>query len=188
MTLADVTGHGIGPALLAAVCRAYARSIFAFAASIPVALEHINRALGSALTTGRFITFAAAVCCPGCSDVELLSAGHGPIIAYSRSEDRFSRFNAHALPLGILPEFRSDPPTRLHLCAGDILLLVTDGLFEWENCQGEEFGICRIESLVRQSRDLSSQRIIERLHQAVRAFSLGSAQQDNLTAVVTKRL
>ena len=103
VSLADVTGHGIGPALLAAVCHAYARSNFSIAQNLPTAFEHINQELGADLGTGRFVTFVAAVCCPGCAEVEMLSAGHGPLFFYSRPEDRFTTMNAHALPLGISP-------------------------------------------------------------------------------------
>src|SRR5207247_383004 len=136
VSLADVTGHGIGPALLAAVCHAYARTSFSVTQDLPAALEHIHQALTSDLTPGRFVTFVAAVCCPGCPDIEILSAGHGPLFIYSREEDRFTEVNAHALPLGIVPAFSSDPPSYLPLNAGDIVLLATDGFFEWENDQG----------------------------------------------------
>ena len=44
-------------------------------------------------------------------------------------------------PLGILPSFASDPPDTSQLHAGDLVLLATDGFFEWENDQGEQFGV-----------------------------------------------
>jgi len=186
VSLADVTGHGIGPALLASVCRAYARSAFSTVSDLSSALERINQDLSADLTPGRFVTFAAAVCCPGCRDVDVLSAGHGPIFVYSRQSDKFSEMNAQALPFGILPTFASDPPVRLHLQTGDFVLLVTDGFFEWENDRGEQFGIQRLEEGLRASRDLSASEIIKRLHNAVVSFSNGTKQQDDLTAVLIK--
>ena len=188
VSLADVTGHGIGPALLASVCHAYARSSFSTAQDLTVALERINQDLGADLTTGRFVTFVAAVCCPGCPDVEVLSAGHGPIVVYSRSDDRFTEMNAHALPFGILPFFRPDPSSHLHLESGDLVLLVTDGFFEWEDDRGEQFGVPRMEDVIRASRDSVSEEIIKKLYEAVTTFSNGTKQQDDLTAVVIKRL
>jgi len=188
VSLADVTGHGIGPALLASVCHAYARSSFDTSKDLPTALERINQELGADLTTGRFVTFVAAACCPNCPDVEVLSAGHGPIIFYSYSEDRFTEMSAHALPFGILPFFRSDPSSHLHLHSGDVLLLTTDGFFEWENDRGEQFGLPRLEGVIRASRDFSSAEIITKLYASVCAFSNGTKQQDDLTAVVIKRL
>ena len=66
--------------------------------------------------------------------------------------------NAQALPFGILPSFHSDPPEHLHLHSGDLVLLATDGFFEWENDQGEQFGVLRMEESIRSSRDLASGR------------------------------
>jgi serine phosphatase RsbU (regulator of sigma subunit) len=186
VTLADVTGHGIGSALLAAVCHAYARSSFGGTPDLPTALERIHRDLRPDLSSGRFVTFVAASCCPECPQVEVLSAGHGPLLIYSRREDRFTEMNAHALPLGILPSFDCEAPANLQLQPGDLILLSTDGFFEWENDQGEQFGIPRMEEIVRASREFSASEIITRLYDAVIQFSNGNKQQDDLTAVLIK--
>jgi serine phosphatase RsbU (regulator of sigma subunit) len=188
VSLADVSGHGIGPALLASVCHAYARSSFSTERDLPTALEQINQELGADLPSGRFVTFVAAVCCPRCSDVEMLSAGHGPLFIYSHPEDRFKELKANALPFGILPSFCSDPPVRLQLRSGDLVVLATDGFFEWENDQGEQFGVLRMEESIRASRDSPPAEIITRLYETVNAFSRGTKQQDDLTAVIIKRL
>ncbi len=188
VSLADVTGHGIGPALLASVCHAYARSNFASAQDLTTALEHINQELGADLITGHFVTFVAALCCPECPDVELLSAGHGPILIYCRPQDCFVEMNAQGLPFGILPIFRPDPAAHLQLQSGDLVLLVTDGFFEWENDRGEQFGVPRMEGVIRASRDSASAEIITKLYESVTVFSNGTKQQDDLTAVIIKRL
>ena len=188
VSLADVTGHGIGPALLASLCHAYARSSFNTEQDLPTAIERINQDLGADLPAGRFVTFVAAVCCPGCADIEMLSAGHGPTFVYSHPADSFRELNAQALPLGIASSLHSDPPEHLHLHSGDLVLLATDGFFEWENDQGEQFGVLRIEESIRSSRDLAAKEIITRLYEKVNAFSNGTKQQDDLTAVVIKRL
>ena len=188
VTLADVTGHGIGPALLAAVCRAYARASFSASQTLTAAFEHINQAFGSDLSTGRFATFVAAVCCPGCEEIELLSAGQGPLFVYSSSSDHFTEMKAHGLPLGIVPSLQSDPPSRLQLHSGDLILLATDGFFEWENELGEQFGIERTEDIIRRFRDSRPKEVIAKLYQAVVNFSNGTKQQDDLTAVIIKRI
>jgi len=187
VSLADVTGHGIGPALLAAVCRAYSRASFTVGRNLRAAFEHINQSLGADLSPGRFATFVAAVCRPGCQEVELLSAGHGPLFVYSRSADHFTEMNAHALPFGILASFQSEPPTCLQLHSGDLVLLATDGFFEWENDAGEAFGLQRMEDVIRAFRDFSPKDIIANLYQTVLKFSNGTEQQDDLTAVIIKR-
>ena len=188
VSLADVTGHGIGPALVAAICHAYARSSFGMDHNLMEAFEHINKALSGDLQTGRFVTFVAAVCVPDSPDLHLLSAGHGPLFIYSRSDDRFIDVQPQAVPFGILPFFRSDPPAQLRLGTGDLVLLPTDGFFEWENDQGEQFGVERMENVIRASRELAPPEIIAQLYEAVIQFSNGTKQQDDLTAVLIKRL
>jgi serine phosphatase RsbU (regulator of sigma subunit) len=187
VALADVTGHGIGPALLASVCRAYARANFRVGNGLLDAMEHLNAALAGDIGEGRFVTFVAAVCTPGSPRVELLSAGHGPLFFYVMKEDCFEEIGAQGLPLGIVAKLVSDPPQVLELNRGDLLVLATDGFFECANSQGEFFGSMRSEEVIRTSKEKQPREIISALYQATLAFSGGTKQQDDLTAVVIKR-
>jgi serine phosphatase RsbU (regulator of sigma subunit) len=185
--LADVTGHGIGPAMLASVCRAYARTNFRNQDSFLKAMEEINSAVAADVREGRFITFVAAIFGPDNSTVELLSAGHAPLFLYRRKEDSFDMMEAHGLPLGISDAFLSDPPHSLELASGDLLLLATDGFFEWENAREEQFGHDRLAQTIRAAREKSAAEIISILHQDVLQFAGGTKQMDDLTAIVLKR-
>jgi len=187
VALGDVTGHGIGSALLAAVCRAYARANFTLQDELQSAMERINAALADDMTSGRFVTFVAALCEPGNSRVQLLSAGQGPLLIYWMREDRFDTLGGQALPLGISPRLISELPRHLELQPGDLLVLATDGFFEWANAQEEQFGVERFEEVVRASRHLPPKEIISTLYRAVVEFSGGTKQQDDLTAVIIKR-
>ena len=187
VALADVTGHGIGPALLAAVCRAYARTNFTVDDGLLDAMTRINASLSGDLKEGRFVTFVAAICTPGNSRVELLSAGHGPLFFYTLRHDRFDAMKAHGMPLGISSSLVTDPPQMLELDLGDMLVLATDGFFEWENAQGEQFGVARLEATIRTSRERPASEIIATLYSAVITFSQGTPQKDDLTAIIIKR-
>ncbi|MGC2718588.1 MAG: PP2C family protein-serine/threonine phosphatase, partial [Candidatus Acidiferrales bacterium] len=187
VALADVTGHGIGPALLAAVCRAYARTNFHHDAGLLSAMERINVSLAADLREGRFVTFVAAICHPDSPQVELLSAGHGPLFLYTNKEDRFDAMNAHGMPLGMWPDLITDPPQLIEMVSGDLIILATDGFYEWENPQGEQFGAERLEQTIRASKAKTPAEIISDLHAKVLAFSSGTPQKDDLTAVIIKR-
>jgi serine phosphatase RsbU (regulator of sigma subunit) len=186
--LADVTGHGIGPALLASVCRAYARTNFRNQDSFPKAMEEINSAVAADVREGRFITFVAAIFGPESSTVELLSAGHAPLFLYTLKSDRFDLMEANGLPLGISDAFASDPPYCLQLASGDLLLLATDGFFEWANAGQERFGTERLAQTIRAAREKPAAGIISDLHQEVLRFAAGTKQMDDLTAIVLKRV
>ena len=152
-----------------------------------MAMKRINAALSQDLTPGRFATLVAAICSPGSSRIELLSAGHGPLFVYLLREDRIESMGAQGLPLGIMPVLASDPSYFLNLNPGDLLVLATDGLYEWENTQGEQFGHKRLEQVIQRSRGCPPQEIIEALYSAVLEFAGGTKQQDDLTAVIIKK-
>lgn len=187
VVLADVTGHGLGPAMLATGCRAYARANLTLEDGLTAAMTRINTALARDLTPGRFATLVAARCNPATSRVELLSAGHGPLFVYVHGEERMESMGSQGLPLGIFPVFNSDPPRSFNLHPGDLLILATDGLYEWENAHGEQFGVARLEQAIRQYRECAPQAISKALYDAVRTFTAGTKQQDDVTAVIIKR-
>ena len=186
--LADVTGHGIGPAMLAAVCRAYARTNFHNQGTLLKAMEEINTAVAADVQEGRFITFVAAIVGAQGSQLELLSAGHAPLFVYWLKHDRFDLMEAQALSLGISGSFLSDPPSTLEMTPGDILLLATDGFFEWANAAEELFGKERMEASLRMARGKPASEIISSLYQDVLQFAGGTSQKDDLTAIVFKRV
>jgi serine phosphatase RsbU (regulator of sigma subunit) len=117
--------------------------------------------------------------------VEVLSAGHAPIFLFGCAER--TRNEAQALPRGIVPDFDSEAPVVLNLQQGDLVLLITDGFFEWENVGEEQFGFERLADTVRKFSHLLPEEIIAELHQAVLAFAGGTKQKDDLSAVVIKR-
>ena len=68
-----------------------------------------------------------------------------------------------------------------------MIVLVTDGFYEWQNPEAEEFGLDRLKETIHQARDCSAGEVIARLCTAVQEFSRGTKQNDDLTAVVLKR-
>jgi serine phosphatase RsbU (regulator of sigma subunit) len=187
VVLGDVTGHGIGPALLAAACRAYARSSFAAHTDVLAAMMQINADMSRDLDPSRFVTLAGVACSSGTGELEIISAGHGPLLLYSAADDCFHQIDSQAVPLGILPDFDSRPSTKIRLETGDIFLLITDGFVEFENSEQEQFGKRRLEESVRNSRCLLPNQIIKNVYDAVLSFSNGTNQQDDLTVVLIKR-
>ena len=79
-------------------------------------------------------------------------------------------------------------PQKIRLAAGDLLVLLTDGFWEWENAQDEDVGIPRLQEAIRAARHLPASQIISSLYEAVLRFAGGTRQMDDLTAVVVKRL
>lgn len=187
ISLADATGHGIGPALVSASCRAYARASFLAGGVQDGVLDRLNRLLAEDLESNRFVTFAVVLLDPVSARVKVLSAGHGPLLWYRYATDRVERLEAQGIPLGMIAGISYDNGTEGCLGKGDTLALVTDGFIEWENPEGEEFGVARLEAVLRESRDRTAEEVITSLRAEVAGFCKGTRQNDDLTAVILKR-
>ena len=187
VSLGDVTGHGIGPALVSSSCRAYARASFTVNGDHDQLLGRLNSLLADDLSSNRFVTFAVVFLDPQNAEVEVLSAGHGPILWYRSATNELESLEAQGIPLGMIAEVNYDKGQARHLAPGDMIVLVTDGFYEWANPQGEEFGLERLEQSVRSARDCPAEEVIARLRASVERFCQGTEQKDDLTAVVLKR-
>jgi serine phosphatase RsbU (regulator of sigma subunit) len=186
ITLADVTGHGIGPALVTAVCRAYGRANLPVGSDLSAAMGRINGLLMDDLPRGKLVQLVAAVVSPG-GTVHMLSAGHGPLLVYRTATGEFERHNAHGVPFGVFAGVGYGPAQEVALDVGDMLVLITDGFFEWEDRDGEQYGLDRMEGAIRDHAERPPQEIIGAMHAGILAFTGGTPQDDDLTAVVVKR-
>lgn len=188
ISIGDATGHGIGPALVAAEARALLRGTLMQSRDLARVVPQINDLLGEDLREGTFVTAFIGLLDPVETSVEYVSAGHGPLLVYTAADDAFNEVPTHGLPLGLMPEVEFDPPTHVPLAPGDMLLLFTDGFFEWSRPDGEQFGTDRLTEVVRRHRDLPVAEIIALVYAAVVEFSEGTKQADDCTAVIVKRL
>jgi serine phosphatase RsbU (regulator of sigma subunit) len=186
LVIADVTGHGVGPALLMASTRAYLRAFSQTQTDLGQILALTNRVLGPDLTDGRNVTLLLAEL--DCRQRTLLytSAGHSTGYVFDRDGQVRERLFSTDVPLGILPD--SDFPTApaIALAEGDLVLLVTDGVAEARGPHGEPFGNERTLELVRAQQGRGARAIVEALYTAVSAFTDGVAQTDDITALVVK--
>lgn len=187
ISLGDATGHGIGPALVSALCRAYARASLLANNEHDKVLDRLNRLLSDDLSANRFVTFALVFLDPSKNEVEVLSAGHGPILWYKHATNELENLEAQGIPLGMIAGITYEKALVRRLEPNDMIVLVTDGFYEWENPSEEQFGLQRLESVILQSKDCGAEEVIARLRLAVEDFCKGTEQKDDLTAVVLKR-
>ncbi|MEM9754130.1 MAG: SpoIIE family protein phosphatase, partial [Planctomycetota bacterium] len=185
--IADVTGHGLGPAMITCFCRAYARSALRIERRIATALGRLNNELLNDLGDGRFVTFAAVAITPGCDRVLSVSAGHGPLLVRRGGDGSVESFGADTLPLGVVESDDDVDAVAHELPPGDTFLLLTDGFFEWANARGEQFGTQRLRDSLARHGNEPGQRLIDGLLADVERFTAGTPQPDDLTAVVIRR-
>ena len=187
VAVADVSGHGLGPALLMAEARAFLRLLARREGDPGVLLTEANAALSPDLGSERFITLALARYEPATRRLRVASAGHPPVHVIGADGALKHVLRRTGPPLGR----RVGEPCRnapdLVLDPGDLVLLVTDGIDEALNPDGTEcFGLDRAVAEVARHRDRPVAEIVARLCAAVRDFAAPAELTDDLTAVVMR--
>lgn len=186
IVVADVTGHGVGAALVMAETRAYLRALSSQDRNLGDILTRTNRALFHDLPENRFVTLFMARLNPSERTMIYASAGHVPGILMNRAAEEKARFLSLGPPLGIFKDQEYAPSGTVSLEEGDVLLLMTDGVLEMLDRNGEELGV---EGAVRYLRAHSGQparEILKGLQSFIRAFNPDEAVPDDVTGVVVK--
>jgi len=187
VVLGDATGHGVGPALSVTQMHAMLRIAFRLGADLETAFRQVNNRLAETLASDRFITAFIGLLDPSNHRMRFLSGGQGPILHFQAATGMCVRHKPTSFPLGVMPLSVSLPAVTLEMQPGDILVLVSDGIYEYHDAGGDTFGEQRVHALVRAHYKKPTAELLAILLQAVRDFAKGAPQQDDMTAVLVKR-
>lgn len=188
LLLGDATGHGIGPALSATQVRAMIRVALRLGADLDEIHTHVNNQLLHDLPDDRFVTAFLGLLETGTHSIRFHAAGQAPLLhLHARSGD-VSWHGVTTIPLGALALAEPDPPGSLRLEPGDVLALLSDGVYEYENAAHSHFGEERVADLVKRLQHLPMRQLAEQLHAELLEFGEGAAQADDVTIVLLRRL
>ena len=186
IVLGDATGHGIGPALSVTQMQAMLRMAFRMGADLDTAYKHVNNQLAERLPSDRFITAFIGLLDTAAHQLRFHSGGQGPIFIYRARDRSFAEFKPTSFPLAAMPLERLRPSIAVELGEGDILALVSDGIFEQRNREGEEYGEARVKAVIERNNRQATADIVAELFAAIAAFA-GEKQDDDMTVVLVKR-
>lgn len=185
VVVGDASGHGVGPALLSASTRAYLRALALTHVDVGEVLTRTNQLLAGDISEDHFVTLFLGQLNPRTHSFAYASAGHQTAYIFESTGAIKNRLKSTGFPLGIDPD-AAVPAGYTILEAGDLLLLVTDGIAEATDLEEDQFHVNRALENVRSNRDRPARDIIERLCQAARDFCHPCVPQDDMTAVVIK--
>jgi sigma-B regulation protein RsbU (phosphoserine phosphatase) len=187
LVVADVTGHGVGPALVMAEVRAHLRSLFHTTDDLVSIMSTINRFLAADLDDNLFVTMLLAKLEPANGRCRYINSGHPSGYVIDQSGDITMELKSVCLPLGLFPGRWRSTEQEFSLGEGETVVLVTDGVLESEAPGGDEFGNDRFLEVLREHRRRPAREIVERVYGEVRAFADDARQVDDITVVICKR-
>jgi sigma-B regulation protein RsbU (phosphoserine phosphatase) len=182
-TLGDVAGKGPPAALMSAMMQ----GMFAGLASSEgpaTAIARFNKALCRRGVEARFVTLMFGIVTAG-GQLTYCNAGHNPPMVLGKAGVR--RLEAGGPVVGLL-EAAPYAQAVEQLDPGDVVVLFSDGVSEAFNVSGEDFGESRLQEVSLRSSESSAQSLVEEIISAVRAFTKGAAQSDDITVMVIRYL
>ena len=180
--LGDVAGKGPSAALLAAMLLGIFASNAHRVGTPALAIRAANETLFRRGIEARFATVVyVTLSCDG--RLTYCNAGHNPPLLLGPSG--VQRLETGGGVIGLFDDVRFDEQT-LQLEPNDLLVAYSDGVTEARNVWGEEFGEERLLARVRDHCDEAAPKLLQCVFDAVDQFSVGSAQADDVTALVMR--
>ena len=180
--LGDVAGKGPSAALLAAMLQGIFASNAHRVGTPALAIRAANETLFRRGIEARFATVVyVTLSCDG--RLTYCNAGHNPPLLLGPSG--VQRLETGGGVIGLFDDVRFDEQT-LQLEPNDLLVAYSDGVTEARNVWGEEFGEERLLARVRDHCDEAAPKLLQSVFDAVDQFSVGSAQADDVTALVMR--
>lgn len=183
LAIGDVSGKGAPAALYGAMASGILRSLAPQRPSAPEMLKKLNLMLLERKIEGHFITLTYAIWEPTTCVLRLSNAGMPlPILV---RDGRSQPIRAEGVPLGLLEHAEYDE-TSVTLEAGDLLALFSDGLLEAASPSHEEFGMRRLENLLRQNAKRPLGEICASVAAEVEQFEEGFPRRDDQTLLLVR--
>jgi hypothetical protein len=180
--VADVSGHGVSSGVLTAMVKSAVRMRLRAAGGADDVLTDLNETLVPVTEPNMFVTCACLdLDARGC--LSLASAGHPPALHYRAATGDVVEHNTSNLALGIMGG-QGYGRAALEMAPGDVVVLLTDGLFEVFDRRDEEFGLEGVSAILR----ANARQPLKLLAERIRAGALAhGAQADDQTLLLVRR-
>lgn len=188
VVVGDVSGHGIGPAMVMVETRALLRYLAQQNGSqqnvhVDRIVAKLNDLIVRDIAEMNFVTLFMLSIDYRHGSFEYSGAGHDGILL--RRNGEVEELASTALPLGVIEKPEIGMRT-LTIQAGDVIALLTDGLAETFSPEGELFGTKRIIQKLRSMRDKPAEEIVQTLYNESREFAGYAEQEDDIAVVIMK--
>ncbi len=189
VVLGDATGHGAGPAVLAATAQAGLRAFLRVVNDLPQAITLLNADIGPRMDDGRFLTLFTAVL-ERDGRVQMINAGQTPPILWRAKDGSSESIKGHGPALGMMDDFEYHENHETRLEPGDLLVIFSDGFAEARSISDPNalFGESGMRAVIEGAgRDqLDAAQLVEALVKSALEFA-GGKREDDMTVVVVRR-
>ncbi len=182
--IGDASGHGLPAALLARDAITGLRMGLEKQMKMVYTLKKLNHVIYKSVFSTRFISlFYGELEDDG--NLFFVNAGHPAPLLFKN--DEIKELESTGIVFGALPEIELRR-SFVRIEKGSLLLLFSDGIFERANSSGIQYGLDRLQRIVKKNLSKSSKEIINIIFDDVKIFGNNKSLEDDATIVILKRL
>lgn len=190
LVIADVSGKGTPASLLMAniqsAVHSYLKLFNEISFDLAKVTEKINELIYENTSSEKFITFFWGILDSEENTFEYINAGHNP--PYLLKNENLIQLTDGGFMIGILDFGVSYEVGKVVLDKNDVIVFYTDGVTEAMNKSGDEFGDKRLTDELAKNKDRSASEILEEIKNSIISFSKDTAQYDDITLILLKKL
>jgi sigma-B regulation protein RsbU (phosphoserine phosphatase) len=182
MIFADVSGHGLGAALVTAMIKATFEGWLERGGGLVAFVRLLNQRLFDLTPVQSFAAVVLGIYDPDRSTFTYCNCGHNPYPYLAPASGGGPRplDAAHTMILGVMPEIEAQT-AAIDLVSGDTLVFTTDGVTEARNELEEEYEDHRLERYLADSRTTPLQELVDGLVDEVADFTGCGERGDDQT-------
>ncbi len=185
LALGDVSGKGMGAALLMSKLQATLRALLPQDAALADLGAHVNQILCRDGVGNRYATLLYAELRSDSGRIRLLNAGHLlPLVLRDGASERLAPV---AMPLGMFSQATFEEQ-QVELAPDDLVILYSDGLSEAQDPNGHFFGEARLVALAPALRGLAAAAAGSALLNEIERFLSGQRPADDLSLAIVRRV
>jgi sigma-B regulation protein RsbU (phosphoserine phosphatase) len=187
IAIGDVSGKGIGAALMMASLQASLRAQASVGHDLAELMKRVNNLVYTASSANHYATAFYAEYDPRSCQLSYVNAGHNPpaILRKSGAVCQVFRLGTGGPVIGLLQP-SSYEQGSFPVEPGDLIVLFTDGVSESMNARSEEWGEDRLIEFARTCHGAPAFEAMTRILSAAEAFAAGAPQHDDMTLVVLR--
>jgi len=187
--VADVSGKGIGGALMTTICRSVLRAHAGQHEDPAMVLREVNQTMTSDIYEDMFVTMLYMVYNTETRELSMARAGHDPAFILPPGANEVQTIESGGMAIGLVEgELFGEiiETTSIFLDPGATVLVYTDGITEAMNESDEEWGKEPLAKALIDSREQSPEGMCHVIRERVLRFVGETQQSDDMTLLILK--
>ncbi len=186
VSFGDVAGKGVPGALIMSRIASVVQNTMSFTDDVTLAIQRINSHMCHNMVEGRFVTYILGVIDLDTNRITIANAGHmSPLIRRANGEVDEIDDSTIGIPIGIMDGYPYEVVER-DIAAGEMFVLITDGVDEAMDPNGDLYTKERVREFVRNGSP-DPEELGRALLSDVRRHANGRDQNDDITIMTFGR-